>query len=139
MSARFALGFLVCLAVASPSLALADDGPQASACGAPAPSEGVSFSGPVLQVIDGERLCVATGPSPQDWVEVRPVGLRPAAALPASQARSLLMSATFSRRLDCVAGERIGEAVAATCTVEGSPLEGEMGAASARPDWTQWR
>lgn len=137
MSARLALGLLFCLAAAFPACALEDV--QASACGAPIPPEGVSFSGPVLQVIDGERLCVATGPSPQDWIEVRPVGLRPAAALPAAQARALLMSATFSRRLDCVAGQRIGEAVAAVCTVEGGALPAEMQAARARPGWTEWR
>lgn len=137
MSARLALGLLFCLTAGFPALAL--DDVQPSACGAATPAEGVSFSGPVLQVIDGERLCVATGPRPEDWIEVRPLGLRPAAALPATQARALLMSATFSRRLDCVAGQRIGEAVAAVCTVEGAALPAQMQAARARPGWTEWR
>ena len=144
MFARLALGLMICLpgaalAQTAPVLPALPDSSIVAVCSAGAPAAGAGFSGPVMQVMDGDILCVAAGPTPDQWIAVRPVGVAPAAALPQPQARSLLMAATFSRRLDCVAGDQVGAAVAAVCTVEGQPLIEELKAARSRPDWGAWR
>jgi hypothetical protein len=113
--------------------------PAAVRCSAAAPAQGEHFSGPVLQVMDGQRLCIATGPTPDQWVEVRPAGLVKAAQTSPAADRSLLMTAAFSKRLDCVAGPRIDGAVQAVCTVEGAPLSAEVQSAADGPAWRLWR
>jgi hypothetical protein len=46
----------------------------AQTCRAPAPAVGQTVSGPVLHVIDGRTLCLAQGPTPDQWI---PCGSRP--------------------------------------------------------------
>src|SRR5581483_5262999 len=69
--------------------------PPPAACTAAAPARGVSFTGTVLQVIDGRTLCVAFGPSPDQWVRVRLTDVGP--ALP----RGALMATAFAREVTC--------------------------------------
>ena len=90
----------------------------AQTCRAPAPPPGQTISGPVLHVIDGRTLCIAQGPTPDQWIPLR---ISPAwAALPADRER--LMAATFSQSLTCkVTGG--GAVKVATCTLAGRPLE----------------
>ena len=70
-------------------------------CRGPAPGVGVEIRGPVLQVLDSERFCVALGASPDQWVEVRlaPEPLRKTASHPAN--RSSLMAVAFARNVTC--------------------------------------
>ena len=98
--------------------------PAAAACTAAAPARGSSFSGTVLQVIDGRTLCVAFGPSPDQWVRVRLTDANP--ALP----RGALMAAAFAKEVTCVAGPPDGDALTAVCTLDGHSL----GEAAAQPD-----
>jgi hypothetical protein len=112
--------------------------PGVAACTAAPPARGVSFSGTVLQVIDGRTLCVASGPTPDQWVRVR---LSDAAAgLP----RGALMATAFSREVTCVAGPpdaetASGGGVTAVCVVDGR----SVGEAASQPDATaqaaDWR
>lgn len=138
MSFRLPCLALIAAAFAPHTPAFAD-GPRIVAdCAAPKPAAGVSFSGPVLQVIDGRRVCVALSPDPKDWIEVAPVGVTPVSSGD-DDARALLMASTFSRRIDCVAEDPRGRAVAAVCTVDGLTLTDALQAQKAGPEWKTWR
>ena len=109
------------------------ESPTAAACTAAPPARGQSFSGTVLQVIDGRTLCVASGPTPDQWVRVR---LSDAdAAVP----RGALMAAAFSRQVTCVADSMDADGVSAVCVADGKSI----GRAAAEPDATaqaaDWR
>ncbi|HWF77302.1 MAG TPA: hypothetical protein VN694_09010 [Caulobacteraceae bacterium] len=98
--------------------------PPPAACTAPAPALGAAFTGTVLQVIDGRTLCVAFGPSPDQWVRVRLTDAGP--TLP----RGALMATAFAREITCVAGAADGEGLSAVCTLDGR----SVGEAAALPD-----
>ena len=100
------------------------DPPSMAACTAAAPARGVSFTGTVLQVIDGHTLCVAFGPSPDQWVRVRLAD--GATGLP----RGALMAAAFAKEVTCVAGPSDAEGLTAVCVVDGR----SVGEAAAQPD-----
>jgi hypothetical protein len=100
------------------------DRPAAAACTATPPARGESFSGTVLQVIDGRTLCVAFGPTPDQWVRVRLTDA--GAGLP----RGALMAAAFAKQVVCVAAAADGEGVQAVCEADGQ----SVGAASGHPD-----
>jgi hypothetical protein len=87
--------------------------PPLTACTAAAPARGVSFSGTVLQVIDGRTLCVAAGPTPADWVRVR---LTDAAA---DQTRGALMAAAFARSVVCLAASADEDGARGVCLADG--------------------
>ena len=108
-SGAAAVGFAA-LTLGAPALA--------QTCRAPAPAVGQTISGPVLHVIDGRTLCIARGPTPDEWIPLR---ISPAApALPVDRER--LMAAAFSQSLTCtVTGG--GLVKAATCTLAGRPLQ----------------
>ena len=98
--------------------------PSMAACTAAPPARGVSFTGTVLQVIDGHTLCVAFGPSPDQWVRVR------LADGGASLPRGALMAAAFAKEVTCVAGASDGEGLTAVCVIDGR----SVGEAAAQPD-----
>lgn len=90
----------------------------AQTCRAPAPAVGQTVSGPVLHVIDGRTICIARGPTPDQWIPLRILPAVP--ALPVDRER--LMAAAFSQSLTCkVTGGGIVKS--ATCTLAGRPLE----------------
>jgi hypothetical protein len=107
-------------------------------CTAPKPAPGQRFSGPVMQVIDGGRLCVALTPEPSGWIEVAPAGVMPA-SLADGDRRSLLMATTFAKTVDCVAVDAHDSSVAADCSVDGLALGEAMRAQKVQPDWRTWR
>lgn len=89
-----------------------------TACQGSAPSVGVEIHGPVLQVLDSERLCVALGATPDQWVEVRlaPEPLQKTSAYPAN--RGSLMAVAFAQNITCkIVGAEGGLPVAA-CKVD---------------------
>jgi glucose/arabinose dehydrogenase len=98
--------------------------PTLAACTAAAPARGASFTGTVLQVIDGRTLCVANGPTPDQWVRVRLTDANPTAP------RGALMAAAFAKQVVCVAAAADGEGVQAVCEADGQ----SVGAASGHPD-----
>ena len=117
---------LAVLCLAAPALA--------QTCRAPAPAAGQTISGPVMHVIDGRTLCVAQGPTPDQWIPVR---ISPAvAALPADRER--LMAAAFSQSLTCrITGG--GAVKIATCTLDGRPLESLLAEPATITQAKTWR
>ena len=95
-------------------LALAGAARAEAPCAGPAPGVGAEIHGPVLQVLDSERLCVALGAAPDQWVEVRlaPEPLQKTSAYPAN--RGSLMAVAFARNITCrIVGAEGGLPVAA--------------------------
>jgi hypothetical protein len=106
----------------------------AQTCRAPAPAAGQTVTGPVLHVIDGRTLCIARGPTPDQWVPLR-ISPSPA-ALPVDRDR--LMAAAFSQSLTCrVVGG--GPVRAATCTLAGRPLEALLAEPATITQAKAWR
>lgn len=70
-------------------------------CQGSIPVVGAEIHGPVLQVLDSERLCVALGATPDQWVEVAlaPEPLQKTAAHPAN--RGSLMAVAFAQNITC--------------------------------------
>jgi hypothetical protein len=106
----------------------------AQTCHAPAPAIGQTVSGPVLHVIDGRTLCLAQGPTPDQWIPLRIAPTVP--ALPVDRER--LMAATFSRSLTCrITGD--GPVKTATCTLAGRPLEALLSEPATITQAKAWR
>ena len=117
---------LAALAFAAPALA--------QTCGAPAPAAGQIVSGPVLHVIDGRTICIAQGPTPDQWVPLQITLAVP--ALPVDRER--LMAAAFAQSLACqVTGG--GHVKRATCTVAGRPLDVVLTAPATVTQAKTWR
>lgn len=92
---------------------------HAQVCGGARPAPGAELHGPVLHVVDGHRLCVATGPQRGDWAEliVRGADEGPVKVNGALDS-ALLMSVAFGHDADCV----VGAGGAAQCRIDGQPL-----------------
>lgn len=100
---------------------------QDGVCRGKAPEVGATLKGPVLHVIDGERLCVALGPATDQWVEVQVSDASLQKASAGKPARGSLMAAAFARNAACsVTGIVDGRAVAA-CRIEDRPLAETLG------------
>lgn len=115
-------------AAADPCKAIPDRGPTP-----PELAPGRRFAGPVVYVGDGDSLCVALGRTPDRWVEVRLADVY-APELHEAQgpaAKALLARIVMGRRLDCVAGRRTYDRVAATCRLESRRLSDHLRAAGA--------
>jgi hypothetical protein len=101
------------------ALALTAGAAHAQSCGGPRAPAGSTVHGPVLQVLDGERLCVATGAARADWAEllVRGADQGPV-KVEGALGSALLMSVAFGHDADCV----VGSDGKADCKVDGQPL-----------------
>jgi hypothetical protein len=110
---------------------------HAQTCGGAQAEPGATVHGPVLQVLDGERLCVATGAARAEWAEllVRGADEGPAPVQGALEP-ALLMSVAFGHDADCTVGpDRI-----AVCTIDGQPLSSLLrrpGAVEAANAWVK--
>ena len=115
-----ASGWAVLGGTALASFALMAAAPAiAQTCRGPTPAVGATVSGPVMHVLDGRTLCVAQGPTPDQWIPLR---ISPSIALMADD-REKLMAAAFAQSLRCeVTGGR-GATRTASCTLEGRPLD----------------
>lgn len=87
---------------------------QAATCGGAPPPEAGEFRGPVLEVLDGERLCVALGPDPSAWVAVRLVDAMTKVS-DAPPSRQALMAASFGQDVTCRITGRNADGVVAEC------------------------
>jgi micrococcal nuclease len=97
---------------------------HAATCGGTAPAGAAEFRGPVLEVLDGERLCVALGPDPSAWVPVRLAdAVTRVSTAPAS--RGALMAASFGQDVTCRIVGQDEQGVVAECA-------GERGSVGAR-------
>jgi hypothetical protein len=130
-----ARGWVKSGAAAAALAALAFGAPAlAQVCHAPAPAAGQVVTGPVLHVIDGRTLCIAQGPTPDQWIPLR---ISPAVtALPADRER--LMAAAFSQSLTCtITGGRLVRT--ASCTIAGRSLEALLAEPAAITQAKSWR
>lgn len=96
---------------------------QESPCRGEAPMAGVDVRGPVLHVLDGHTLCVATGADPATW---RPIVLSDA---PADASWGALMGVAFGKDVVCTG---------AVCRIDGQSIGArlqEPAAAKAGVDW----
>lgn len=107
--------------------------PAIAVCGAPGPAVGSSFSGPVLQVIDGRTLCIARGADPERWIRVRLAG----ADRPGD--RGALLAASFGRQVNCTAQARGRDEIVASCVVDGRDLGIEARSPATRTEGLKWR
>jgi micrococcal nuclease len=109
----------VSMALADPCKAIPDKGPMPAHL-----KPGSTFSGPVSYVGDGDSLCVALGPSPADWVEVRIADFyAPELHEPGGQeAKAALEWIARGRRVECVAQHRSYDRVVAVCRLQGVSL-----------------
>lgn len=57
------------------------------------------ISGPVLEVQQAGVICVALGPRPEQWIQVRLAGAE-------HLDRNRLMAAAFAKRVDCIVDAR---------------------------------
>jgi micrococcal nuclease len=119
----------VTAALADPCKAVPDKGPMPAHL-----KPGSTFSGPVAYVGDGDSLCVAVGPSPADWVEVRVSDFyAPELHEPGGQdAKAALERIAKGRRIECVAQHRSYDRVVASCSIQGVSLANWMRSAGVR-------
>jgi hypothetical protein len=85
---------------------------EAGVCEGEPPPGTATFRGPVLHVLDGERLCVALGADPASWVEVR---LADAPHTAQTDRRGGLMAASFGQDVTCRIVARQARAILAQC------------------------
>jgi hypothetical protein len=87
---------------------------QAATCGGAPPTGADEFRGPVLEVLDGERLCVALGADPSTWVPVR-LADAPMKVATTPPSRGALMAASFGQDVTCRITGRDEQGVVAAC------------------------
>ncbi|MFC3069146.1 excalibur calcium-binding domain-containing protein [Phenylobacterium soli] len=106
------------LALADPCKAIPDHGPLPAYL-----ANGAHFSGRVVQVIDGDSLCVALG-APSEWVEVRLADFYAPELSEAAgpSGRSALSRVALGQVADCRAGSQSYDRVVAACRIGGTPI-----------------
>lgn len=89
---------------------------------------GSFFAGEVVYVGDGDSLCVAVGPDPDGWVEVRLADFYAPELNEAGGrlARQRLVDLVMGRRLECIAGRRSYDRIVAACTLNRRSLAEQM-------------
>lgn len=113
------------LIIAGFALAVSASAAQAGeACGAVAPAVGTEIHGPVLNVLDGNHLCVALGETPDRWLELElpDAGLIQASSNSDDSPRGTLMSVAFAQNVTCRIVDRVGDRAVATCSLDGQAL-----------------
>jgi hypothetical protein len=135
---RFTLSILAGLASlvftasahADPCTAIPDNGPAP-----PFLQAGRSFSGPVMRVIDGDSLCIATGSGPASWVEVRLADFYAAesGSPGGSRAKEALERIALGKVARCTAGRQSYDRVVSECTISGRAI-GELMRSSNVPE-----
>lgn len=108
-------------------------------CRGAAPAVGATLAGPVLHVIDGERLCVAQGFDPATWVEVQIAEAQLHKTSDAPPARGALMAGAFAQDAVCTVTGLVDGRAIATCQVEGRPLAERLGQPDIATIGQTWR
>lgn len=117
---------MISAGLAAPGLAMADPCEAVPAEG-PAPAylqAGSRFSGDVVYVIDGDSLCVATGPGPANLVEVRlgDFNAPETNEVQAPEAKAALERVAFGQPAECVAGAKNHDRIVAICKIDGHAI-----------------
>jgi len=112
--------------LADPCKAIPDKGPAPGYLG-----PGATFSGPVVYVGDGDSMCVAVGPGPANWVEVRLADFyAPELSEPdGPAAKAALERVAKGRRAVCQADHQTYDRIAAQCEIGGRSIGDLMRAA----------
>lgn len=101
----------------------------ATVCGG-APPEGVAeIRGPVLEVLDGERICVALGADPSLWAPVRLADGPMKVSDSPPPTRGALMAASFGQDVACRIVGRDAEGLIAECLTQ----QGSVGQLAQQP------
>lgn len=121
--AALALAIGATKAQADPCKAIPDRGPMPDYLGA-----GARFTGPVAYVGDGDSLCVAVGPGPDAWVEVRLADFYAPELAEAGgiEAKATLARIAQGKRVECVAQHRSYDRVVAVCRLDSVSLGDRM-------------
>jgi hypothetical protein len=93
----------------------------AGTCDGPLPAKGESISGQVSEIFDGGTFCVGRA---EGGVKVRVAGFNACALNErgGEAGREVMRKIVFEKIVSCIVDERDGDAVRATCTVEGQPV-----------------
>lgn len=112
---------------------------ETSVCRGEALEIGATLRGPVLHVVDGERMCVALGATPDRWVEiqVQPAPLQQTST--ATPSRGNLMAAAFAQNAVCTVTGLVDGRAVARCDVEGQPLAERLGQPAIAKVGQTWR
>lgn len=119
----------ISLALALTLLSAGAAAAQTSPCRGEAPVAGAEVHGPVLHVLDGSTLCVATGAAPTQWIALRLDDAPPTADWGA------LMSVAFGKDVTCT----MGGAGRATCRVAGRAIAAQLQDPEATKAGVTWR
>jgi hypothetical protein len=106
--------------------------PPQARCTAAANQAG-EVSGAVLQVIDGRTLCVAFGPTPDQWLQVRLADAR------ADTPRGALMAAAFARNVACTVRRTDALGAVGVCSADGVSVARMAQEPAARAQAASWR
>lgn len=110
---------------------------EAATCNGEAPAGAAEIHGPVLAVLDGQRLCVALAADPASWVAVRVADAMTRVST-APPSRGALMAASFGQDVICrIVGREAGAVVAECRTDRGSvgALAGDAAMVEAGRAW----
>jgi hypothetical protein len=114
--------------------------PAETLCRGVAPAVGQILKGPILHVVDGERLCVALDANPKTWVEVQVLDAPlQKAAVTSPRTRGTLMAAAFAQNAVCEIKGVIDGVPIADCQVEGEPLSGRLASPDVVKIGQAWR
>jgi micrococcal nuclease len=113
---------LATAAHADPCTAIPDHGPLP-----PRLAPGRIVEGPVRYIGDGDGLCIALGPRPDQWVEIRLADFyAPELGEPGGpEAKRALERLVMNRRLSCRIEKQSYDRAVGRCTLNGAPV-GEL-------------
>ncbi len=114
--AALALGGVSTPAFAEPGMRAPD------VCRAAAPAPGATVEGTVLHVADEQSVCLAQGPTPDEWIPLIIEGPSPVDRHDPMVAKAALMSAVFAKKMSCVVTSKDAGGAHARCTVEQKPV-----------------
>jgi hypothetical protein len=91
-------------------------------CRASAPRAGMTIEGTVLHVVDDSSLCIATGPTPDEWIPLVIEGPSPVDHHDPMITKAALMSAVFARKVKCTITSVDGAVAHAACSIDRTPV-----------------
>lgn len=112
---------------------------ETNVCRAATPEIGVTLRGPVLHVLDGERLCVALDTTQDRWVELQVQDAPLQKMSSSTPTRRTLMAAAFAQNAVCTVTGLVDGRAVARCEIEGQPLVERLGQPEIAKIGQRWR